>query len=222
MQIGEVFDEIQEEYTQKMKRWVPHYFELIERLAGSFPVGWSPNRILDLGSGNGNITATLFTQFPHSQYTLLDASEKMMEEAKERFTGPQFYFYNALIQDAGFADNQFDLITASFSLHHLPREDKEMAIRSIYRWLKPGGYFAYADLFIAKSDPEHPAFFEGWERFVKSNGQSDDWPYLSEHYTNYDHPDNVFTQLRWLQELNFKEINLHILDNYWIYLSAQK
>jgi len=222
IKIGEVFDEIQEEYTRKMIGWVPHYRELIQKLAESFPVKWSPQQILDLGSGNGNITATLLNRFPQSQYTLLDASEKMLEEAAQRFIGEQFTFYNAMIQDVDFESNQFDLVTASFSLHHLPTADKEIAIQSAYRWLRPGGYFAYADLFIAKSDPEHSPFYDDWEEFVKDSGNDDDWNYLSEHYSAHDHPDNLFTQLRWLQNLHFKEINLHILENYWVYLRAQK
>lgn len=222
MNIGNVFDEIQEAYTQKMIRWVPHYLELINKFSTAFPSDWAPDYILDLGSGNGNITATLIANYPYSQYTLLDASEKMLLEAKSRFGSTDFTYVKNMIQDANFTPESFSLIVASFSLHHLETKDKSSAIQSIHQWLKPGGYFGYADLFINKEDKVHNSFLQSWEQFVVKNGDREDWEYLADHYRNYDHPDNLLTQLAWLEKLNFSEITIHILDNYWIYLLAKK
>ncbi|MCB0670082.1 MAG: class I SAM-dependent methyltransferase [Saprospiraceae bacterium] len=222
MEIGEVFDEIQEAYTEKMIRWVPHYLQLIEKLSSSFIPGWEAVRILDLGSGNGNITATLLPKFASAGFTLVDASDKMLDEARQRFSGLNFTYERALIQEADFPPDYFDLIVASFSLHHLKTNEKKSAMENIFRWLNPGGYFAYADLFINKTDRDHAKFVRSWQRFVIKHSDEADWNYLFNHYNQYDHPDNLSTQLQWLQELNFTEIQVDVLENYWSYIRARK
>lgn len=222
MDIGQVFDEIQEQYTQKMIRWVPHYQELIHLLASSFPADFSPKKVLDLGSGNGNITATLLPVFNNAQFILLDASTRMLEEAQKRFSEYSFQYQQGMMQEAHFENASIDLITASFSLHHLAGQQKKSIIAAAYGWLAPGGYFSYADLFVNKSDPEHETFLETWRQFVINHGIDGDWEYLSDHYHRYDFPDNLVTQLQWLRALHFREIRLVILDQYWVYIGARK
>jgi tRNA (cmo5U34)-methyltransferase len=222
MNIGQVFDEIQEEYTDKMIRWVPHYLQLIEQFSKSFRGDFNPRQILDLGSGNGNITATLLQRFPAAYYTLLDASEKMLEEAKLRFLNYPFTYHLGLMQHVKYPDNYFDLIAASFSLHHLNPDVKEQVLRDSYRWLKTDGIFAYADLFVHKDDPDHPAFYEKWKNFVLRHPSNGDWEYLADHYQQYDAPDNLTTQLEWLRKLDFREIRINIFERYWVFINATK
>lgn len=222
MRIGEVFDEIQESYTEKMIRWVPHYLTLMEKLSGSFDQSWQPEFALDLGAGNGNITATLLPHFPRTKFTLLDASEKMLAEAQLRFEDRGFDFVQAMIQEVDFVSGSFDLIIASFSLHHLESFQKKEALNRIFDWLKPGGYFAYVDLFVDKKDLEHPQFIEDWKDFVLKYGQQGDWDYLFDHYNQYDFPDSIFTQLKWLYSLKFSEIHIELIGNYWTYIRAKK
>lgn len=222
MNIGQVFDEIQQEYTEKMIRWVPHYLELIQHFSTSFPDDFSPQQVLDLGSGNGNITATLLDQFPSADYTLLDASEKMLEEARQRFLRYSFTFHHGLMQDAAYREQHFDLIAASFSLHHLNHDLKKKMLQDCYRWLKTGGIFAYSDLFVNKGDSDHPTFYEKWKAFVNRHQTIGDWEYLAGHYEQYDTPDNLPTQMEWLQELNFREIIVVIHERYWVFISARK
>lgn len=222
MDIGQVFDEIQEQYTQKMIRWVPHYQELIHLLATSYPDDFSPKKVLDLGSGNGNITATLIPVFYNAQFILLDASARMLDEAQKRFSEYSFEYKQGMMQEVHFENASLDLITASFSLHHLAGQQKKSIIDAAYRWLTPGGYFSYADLFISKNDPEHETFLETWRQFVINHRVDGDWEYLSDHYDRYDFPDNLVTQLQWLRALQFREIKLVILDQYWVYIGARK
>lgn len=220
--IGQVFDLIQESYTDKMIRWVPYYQDLIGSFHSSAPVDFCPEKVLDLGSGNGNVIATLLTRYPEANYTLLDASEKMLAEAKERFSGFKISLKHELMQEAQFAKDTFDLATASFSLHHLTENQKRQVISSTFDLLRPGGYFFYADLFISKSDHKHPQFLQDWESFVRNSVVDGDWEYLFEHYQTHDHPSNLSTQLKWLQDLNFKKINIMIHEKYWVFISAQK
>jgi tRNA (cmo5U34)-methyltransferase len=220
--IGEVFDSIQEHYTEKMIRWVPYYQDLIGSFNTSTPADFYPKKVLDLGSGNGNVVATLLTKYPRANYTLLDASEKMLTEAMARFASFKIAIQHGLMQETQFANDTFDLATASFSLHHLTEDHKRAVISSTFEFLRPGGYFCYADLFISKTDHNHPQFLKYWESFVTKSNVEGDWEFLFEHYQTHDHPSNLSTQVKWLQDLNFKKITVVIYEKYWVFISAQK
>lgn len=220
--IGRVFDEIQVHYTAKMIRWVPFYQDLIGLFNSSLPPDFNPTKVLDLGAGNGNVVATLLTRFPEASYTLLDASEKMLAEAMVRFGSFKISLEHGLMQNAKFAEDTFDLATASFSLHHLVENQKKEVVSSTYNLLRPGGYFCYADLFVSKTDRIHPQFLKDWESFVRNNEVEGDWEYLFEHYQSHDHPSNLNTQLQWLQDLNFKKIDVAIHEKFWVFICAQK
>ena len=222
MNIGQVFDEIQLAYTEKMIRWVPYYLQLTEQFSISFPGDFNPRKILDLGSGNGNTTATLLNRFPSADYTLLDASEKSLEKARDRFLMYSFKYDLGLMQNAEYTGEHFDVIAASFSLHHLDQEAKLRLLQKSYYWLKTGGFLAYADLFINKNDPDHPAFYEEWKAFVNRDQSNGDWEFLANHYEQYDSPDNLPLQLQWIQKLNFREIKVQVFERYWVFITAMK
>ena len=40
-----------------------------------------------------------------------------------------------------FPDHSFDAVTGFYSILHLPRDEQTLLVRSIARWLKPGGLF---------------------------------------------------------------------------------
>ena len=222
MKIGEIFDDLQQEYTAKMLRWVPYYDKLIQQFLTSLPEDFSPQVIIDLGSGNGNVIATIISKFPDASYVLVDASEQMLQEAHERFRDHNIHSHHAMIQDTAFPAESCDIVTASFSLHHLKAMEKSEAIKSAYQWLRPSGYFCYADLFVDKLSNEHQGFLNQWEKYVRKSNIEGDWEYLFDHYQTYDFPTGISTQLEWFRKLDFSQIKLSIYEKYWIYLCAKK
>ena len=71
--IAAEFDQFSGNYTEDMSKCVPHYRKLLSCFCDCLPDDFSPDAILDLGCGNGNVTALLLKKFPHAHYTLLDA-----------------------------------------------------------------------------------------------------------------------------------------------------
>ncbi len=223
MKIGQVFDEIHEEYTQKMIRWVPHYEQLLNCLVSTLPSEFAPKNILDLGAGNGNATAVTLKRHSSATFQLLDASEQMLQMAREAFRDLKNLTYSeCMMQDFALDRNSFDLIIACFSLHHLDKTDKAKIFANIYEWLNPGGYFSYADLFIDRGSVVHASFVKEWESFVLSNGSIEDWEYLIDHYNQYDNPASIEDQLSMLHDVGFKEIKLIVYECYWVHLLARK
>ncbi|PWC32981.1 glycosyltransferase [Azospirillum sp. TSO35-2] len=92
-------------------------------------------RILDVGGGYGRITGPFAERH---DVTLVDISEQMLCEAKERF--PALTVQQADARKLPFPDDSFDLVIAMDLLCHLP--DLEAGIRELRRVTRPGGRIA--------------------------------------------------------------------------------
>jgi len=98
----------------------------------SFPEGGA---LIDLGCGTGeHVTALLH---PHFDVVAVDVSPVSIELARERVPGPDYRVADmtALELPAG----SVDVVTAFFSLIHVPRDEHAALLGRIARWLRPGG-----------------------------------------------------------------------------------
>ena len=221
--IASEFNEFSKNYTNDMIRCVPHYLKLMSFFSDYLPVGFIPKHILDLGCGNGNVASRLLQLFPDSKFTLLDASEQMINICKTQFKDYQVEYVESYFKDHRFKDDYYDLITAGFSLHHCDSEEKKMLFQKINRSLKKGGVFSCSDLMINKNKPEHLKLLNAWRAFVyKSFPNGEKWKWLMEHYDEFDKPDDYNDQIKWLKEAGFKNIKLPIKEDYWIHIQAIK
>ncbi|MCB0457645.1 MAG: class I SAM-dependent methyltransferase [Flavobacteriaceae bacterium] len=217
------FDKFSVNYTEDMMRCVPYYQTLLSSFVTTLPSGFRPKRVLDLGCGNGNVTAQLLQTFPESYFELLDASLEMIDLCKNRFEGYNINYYTTFFNDFEFSDNTYDMVVAGFSLHHCEAADKQTLYKKIYTSLKPGGVFGYTDLMIDRTKPEHETLLQDWKHFVLQNYPDEDkWEWLMEHYAAYDQPESLETILPWLKDAGFMNIEPFIHDRYWVYVKAIK
>jgi demethylmenaquinone methyltransferase/2-methoxy-6-polyprenyl-1,4-benzoquinol methylase len=118
----------------------------IHRLWKRFAIGLSGVRrgqhVLDIAGGTGDLAKAFSREVgPTGHVVLSDINESMLNVGRDRLidagcTNVDFILANA--EDlAPFADESFDLITISFGLRNVT--DKDAALRSMYRVLKPGG-----------------------------------------------------------------------------------
>ena len=221
--IASEFNEFSKNYTNDVIRCVPHYLKLMSSFTEYLPQDFAPKNILDLGCGNGNVTARLLQLFPESCFTLLDASEEMINFCKEQFKAYKVEYVESYFKDYKFEDEQYDLITAGFSLHHCNSEEKKILFKGIYRSLKKGGIFACSDLMINKSKPEHSVLLGKWKSFVfESFPDGEKWEWLMEHYSEFDKPDDYNDQKQWLKEAGFNDIRIPTADSYWAHIQVIK
>jgi len=98
--------------------------------------------ILDIAGGTGDL-ALKFSRIvgPEGRVVLADINDSMLSLGRDKLTdrgvvGNVFYT-QADVQAIPFANNYFDCITIAFGLRNVT--DKDAALTSMYRVLKPGG-----------------------------------------------------------------------------------
>ncbi len=112
------------------------------------------NKVLDLAGGTGDLTAK-FSQLVGKQgkVVLADINSSMLNVGRDKLRDKGLVqnidYVQANAQYLPFEDNTFDIVTIAFGLRNVT--DKDMALRSIYRVLKPGGRL----LVLEFSKPEH-------------------------------------------------------------------
>jgi len=217
------FNEFSVNYTDDMINCVPHYLKLLSSFTEDLPEDFTPQYILDLGCGNGNVTSRLLELFPKSNFVLLDASQEMINLCRMRFEGYTVEYITSYFNDFRFKDDHYDMITAGFSLHHCDSKEKQILFRKINKSLKKGGIFGYSDLMVNKNKPEHLKLLKEWSNFVhKSFPDGEKWEWLMEHYDKFDRPDSYNHQIKWLKQAGFKNIRLTTKESYWVHLRAIK
>jgi|SRR5215211_4162302 len=115
---------------------------------GRQPVG----RFLDLGAGDGVLSAVMLAHYPAAETMLVDFSPPMLAAAKERLapltTQPTFVEADLATpawREAVEAYAPFDAIASSFAIHHLEDERKRALYGELLDLLIPGGTFAHIE-----------------------------------------------------------------------------
>ena len=110
--------------------------------------------VLDYGCGAGDLMRVLAGLGARAAFTGCDVSAGMLAEAGNRWPsslGPA----PALAMQAGaltpFADRQFDIVTISAVLHHVPVAERQAVYRELGRVLKPGGR-----IYVFEHNPRNP------------------------------------------------------------------
>jgi ubiquinone/menaquinone biosynthesis C-methylase UbiE len=96
--------------------------------------------ILDIGCGTG-LLALKFLKKSDCHITAIDSSQEMLdiiEKKVKRFElNEKILCQHEDLEDIEFDEGTFDIITSTFSLHHI--KGKYTMIEKIFRMLKPGG-----------------------------------------------------------------------------------
>ncbi|MBH2669251.1 bifunctional demethylmenaquinone methyltransferase/2-methoxy-6-polyprenyl-1,4-benzoquinol methylase UbiE [Serratia marcescens] len=99
-------------------------------------------RVLDLAGGTGDLAAKFSRMVgEQGQVVLADINDSMLKMGREKLRDRgiigNINYVQANAEALPFPDNYFDCITISFGLRNVT--DKDKALRSMFRVLKPGG-----------------------------------------------------------------------------------
>ncbi len=157
-------------------------------------------RILDIAGGTGDLTIQFSRRVGEQGHVLLaDINGSMLQMGRDRLIDhgviTNVDFMQADAQCLPFADNSFDCITIAFGLRNVT--DKDQALRSMLRVLKPGGRL----LVLEFSKPPNRLFSKAYDLYsfnvLPALGElvakdSDSYRYLAESIRM--HPDQKTLQ----------------------------
>ncbi|MDZ4728478.1 MAG: class I SAM-dependent methyltransferase [Xanthomonadales bacterium] len=124
-----------------------------------------PIRILDLGCGDLTPILPLLQAVPLSRYVGIDESNGALTIANQRLNElgiPGELIHGDILSTLETLQENFDLVVASFSLHHLSDPtDKLRTLRAITQHLASDGMFALIDVFCTEQEPRSD-YVERW------------------------------------------------------------
>ncbi len=174
---------------------LPHRTDAEKVLFDQIPEG--TKRVLDLGTGDGRTLSLVKLTFPNIEGVALDFSDAMLEKAKKRFANDSTikvvkhdFSLPLPMQQLGY----FDAIVSSLAIHHLEDSRKKQLYGEVFQLLNSQGVFCNLEHVASATPSLHLKFIEqiGWtpETEDPSNKLVD-----------------VETQLRWLREIGFADVD---------------
>jgi tRNA (cmo5U34)-methyltransferase len=202
----------------------------LKKMIGSFyrfhPPGDKRPVVLDLGSGDGVMSAALLGIDPEIRLVLVDASEEMINRARQRLSGCRECVFvtrsfHEILENGGVIPD-CDLILSSLAIHHIDTGEKERLFRFVFEKLKPGCWFLLYDTVLP------PASLEDWyitlwlewirDQKEKIGIEEDMEGFIFSHHQAPDHHknlDSLETHLSMLREAGFS--NVDVIYKYGIF-----
>ena len=174
------------------------------------------NKVLDLAGGTGDLTAK-FSQLvgKDGKVILADINSSMLnvgrDKLRDRGLVQNIEYVQANAEHLPFEENTFDIVTIAFGLRNVTNKDQ--ALRSIFRVLKPGGRL----LVLEFSKPEQELLNKAYDFYsfnilpkmgelVAKDGES--YQYLAESIRM--HPDQE-TLKTMMDDAGFEQTSYHNL-----------
>jgi tRNA (cmo5U34)-methyltransferase len=160
-------------------------------------------RILDLGTGDGRLLRLVLKELAGCgnldiDAVALDFSPAMLEESRKRFAqNSRVTVLEHNLDHPLPSLGNFDAVVSSFAIHHLVHERKRELYVEIFTVLNPGGVFCNLEHVASPNQRLHEEFLQRIGFTVETEDPSNKLL-------------DVETQLRWLREIGFTDV-----DCYW-------
>ncbi len=134
--------EVAQAFLKGVRGAFPHAADQLAIMCQLLQTGRPFRRFLDLGCGDGVLTAAVRRHWPDAEVVLIDFSDPMLDAARARF-GVGTTILNRDFADSDWADGlgPFDAVVSGFAVHHHPDDRKRRIYRDVFSLLAPGGWF---------------------------------------------------------------------------------
>lgn len=180
---------------------------------------------VELGVGEGWLSAAILERFPEARVLGLDGSPMMLAEATRRMVAYPGRFEARpfrLEDSAWLADIASDVrcFVSSLVIHHIDGMGKRALYQALYARLAPGGALVIADLVAPRSEWERRALARQWDASTRRQSLAQTGSlaayqrFLDDHWNLYDYPDPMDMpsttpdHLTWLAEAGFIGANI--------------
>ena len=157
----------------------------------------STRRILDLGTGDGRLLALVRQRHADTDAVAVDFSPAMLTAVRKRFAGDSRITVVEHNMDSSLPSlGNFDAVISSFAIHHLVHERKRALYSEIFGLLNPGGAFCNLEHVASPTKRLHEDFLHRIGFTVETEDPSNKLL-------------DVETQLQWLREIGFEDVDCH-------------
>jgi tRNA (cmo5U34)-methyltransferase len=210
-------------YLEGVRGAIPLAQEQIDIMLRLIAACGEPMRsFLDLGCGDGVLSAAILQRYPQAKGVLIDFSAPMLDAARNRFARQNVSVRCANL-DYGLASwtrsvdgsAPFDAIVSGYSIHHQPDTRKREIYAEVFHLLRPSGIFI---------NVEHVSSSSSWVASVNDDLFVDhlhrrhpDKSRTEVAETYYRRPDKmanilapVELQCQWLREIGFADVDCYL------------
>lgn len=168
-------------------------------------------RLLDIGCGDGKVTAEMARSLPKGSVVGIDSSKEMIKLARSKYSQPdfqniQFRYFDALDLPL---DNKFDIIISNATLHWI--QDHYSVLLGIRLSLKPGGKV----LLQMGGKGNAAGLFQAVDRAINSRK----W---QEFFVDFSHPYAFYSPEQyqeWLEKVGLQPIRTDLIPKTMIHKS---
>lgn len=188
--------------------------------------------VVELASGEGKLIEAILEHFPRCHAIALDGSEAMRAHVRQRLAR-----FSERLELRSFELSEqtwrkelpagIRCVLSSLCVHHLDGNGKRQLFRDMLKHLEPGGAFLLADIILPADQRIANFFAQQYAEIVRAQSlairgdlsgyeefEQQQWNYFRYDYGKpdlYDQPSQLNEQLRWLQEVHFRQV-----DCYWM------
>lgn len=191
------------------------------------------DRVLELGAGNGYMTAELCERQSVQTAVLVDVNDTMIAAAREWLAGtvPKLHLVKGDMEtDAWVEEVQswapYEAVISRLAIHHIDNDQKKRVYGHIYDLLRPGGLFIHIEWVSSFSEVHHDYYSRLIAESSDGNAPSPATSaHAGHHHAEHDHGGcdhshgsqrhfghglhaPVEEQCRWLREIGFSDVDI--------------
>lgn len=205
------FEDEAKDFDEIIVKLIPHYNQMVDAMIDAIPFDKEASiSILDLGCGTGTISQRISNRFPKSRIVCLDIASNMIEISRYKLSDHMHSEHLVgdfnKIKDRG----KFDVVVSSLALHHLETDtDKKEFYATIFDHLNDKGVFYNADVTLASTNFMQQRNIDKWMEFMsKSVSMEEITSKWIPTYEKEDRPAKLINQLKWLEDIGFKTVDV--------------
>jgi tRNA (cmo5U34)-methyltransferase len=204
------FDRTAENYDRARRKLVPCFDEFYRAAVDLLPFEREDEfHVLDLGAGTGLLSAFVAFSYPRARVTMVDISDEMLAQARERFAaGGARFVFEVADYEKGRITGRYDAVMSALSIHHLADDKKRMIFSQACAALNSGGVFINADQVRGETADIDRRNHDRWLQRVRELGLPQRELAMALERMRFDHTATAEEQLAWLRETGFREVGL--------------